>query len=157
MPAEELHMKWMAAAIDEAQKASGLGEVPVGAVVVLDNAIIGRGHNLRETTRDPTAHAEIIALREACSYTGSWRLENADIYVTVEPCPMCAGALVNARISGLVFGCRDPKAGAVRSLYGLVEDGRLNHRVSVIEGVLAEECGRIMSDFFAGLRRRRDQ
>jgi len=157
MPAEETHIKWMTAAIEEARTASGLGEVPVGAVVVLENTVIGRGHNLRETTSDPTAHAEIIAIRDACSYTGSWRLENADIYVTVEPCPMCAGALVNARISKLVFGCRDSKAGAVRSLYALAEDGRLNHRITVTEGVLADECGRIMSDFFAGLRSRRDQ
>jgi len=143
----------MRLALDEASAAARAGEVPVGAVVV-DSAgdVIGRGRNRRETDGDPTAHAEILALREAAARTGSWRLPEATIFVTLEPCPMCAGALVNARIGRAVYGSDDPKAGALRSLYALGADARLNHRFAVTPGVLASECAGLLSDFFAALR-----
>lgn len=144
---------WMRLAIDEAVAAMESGDVPVGCVVVLGGEVIGRGRNRREADQDPTAHAEMIALREASRKLGTWRLEGAVVYATLEPCPMCAGALVNARVGRLVFGCRDPKGGAVRSLFRLVDDARLNHRMAVREGVLAEPCGRLLSSFFADLRR----
>jgi tRNA(adenine34) deaminase len=145
----------MREALVEAAKAQTRGEVPVGAVAVLDGAVIGRGHNLRETSRDPSAHAELTAMRAAAAYLGSWRLVNVDIYVTLEPCPMCAGALVNARVQRLFYGADDPKAGAVRSLYQLVEDARLNHRVEVVSGILADDCGAVLRAFFANIRRKR--
>jgi tRNA(adenine34) deaminase len=144
----------MRLALLEAERGADLGEVPVGAVAVKDGAILGVGHNLRETTRDPTAHAEMMALRQAARSLGAWRLEGVSLYVTLEPCAMCAGALVLARVDRLVMGARDPKAGAVRSLMNLVQDPRLNHRMEVVEGVLAEECGKVMSEFF---RRRRER
>ncbi|MBU1238492.1 tRNA adenosine(34) deaminase TadA [Myxococcota bacterium] len=142
----------MKEALSEALLAREKGEVPVGAVVVKDNHIIARGHNLRETLQDPSAHAEIIALREAGRVLGSWNLQGLDLYVTLEPCPMCAGAIVNSRISTVVFGARDPKAGAVRTLFALCEDPRLNHRVTVVEGISRDESARLLSDFFASLR-----
>jgi len=148
--------RWMRLALEEAEAAARAGEVPIGAVVVLEGKVVGRGHNLREGMRDPTAHAEIMALRDAGTVTGSWRLDGAGLFVTVEPCPMCAGALVNARIRRLVFGCRDPKAGAVRTLYRLTEDSRLNHRIEVAEGVLEEASAALVSDFFNRLRKGRD-
>jgi tRNA(adenine34) deaminase len=144
--------EWMRAALAEANKASSLGEVPVGAVVVLRGAVIGRGSNARESAHDPTAHAEVLAIREAATAIGDWRLEETCLYVTQEPCPMCAGAIVNARIPRVVFGCDNPKAGAVRTLYRLLEDSRLNHRVEVVRGVLGEECGSLMTSFFKKLR-----
>src|SRR5262245_46773873 len=119
--------QWMREAIAEADKARTIEEVPVGAVVVLDGKIVGRGYNRRETDRDPTGHAEMIAIRRAAVAVGGWRLSGADLYVTQEPCPMCAGAIVNARVSRLIYGCDNPKAGAVRTLYRLLEDTRLNH------------------------------
>jgi tRNA(adenine34) deaminase len=145
--------EYMRLALDEASEAARAGDVPVGAVVV-DSAgdVIGRGRNRREADDDPTAHAEIIALREAAARTGSWRLPDATVFVTLEPCPMCAGALVNARIGRAVYGCDDPKAGALRTLYALGGDARLNHRFAVIPGVLAPACARLLSDFFAALR-----
>jgi tRNA(adenine34) deaminase len=145
---------FMRAAIDEARAAAALDEVPVGAVVVAADAgtVIGRGGNRRESAADPTAHAELLAIREAARAVGNWRLEGATLYVTQEPCPMCAGAIVNARVARLVYGCANPKAGAVRTLYQLVEDPRLNHRVTVAGGVLADECGALLSSFFARLR-----
>jgi tRNA(adenine34) deaminase len=146
---------FMAEALAEAAKAQARGEVPIGAVAVLDGQIIGRGHNLRETARDPSAHAELIAMRAAAAYLSSWRLVRVSIYVTLEPCPMCAGALVNSRVARLVYGADDPKAGAVRTLYTLCEDRRLNHRVEVVPHVLAEECGRVLTAFFEGIRSRR--
>jgi tRNA(adenine34) deaminase len=146
---------YMREALAEAEKARARGEVPVGAVAVLSGKIIGRGHNLRETARDPSAHAELTAMRAAAAYLGSWRLVGVDIYVTLEPCPMCAGALVNARVSRLLYGADDPKAGAVRTLYQLASDVRLNHRVEVISGVLAEDCAAPLRDFFAQIRRKR--
>jgi tRNA(adenine34) deaminase len=141
----------MQEAIAEAEKAAALGEVPVGCVVVVDGRIVGRGGNRRESAADPTAHAEILAIRQAAQAVGNWRIPGT-LYVTQEPCPMCAGALVNARIERLVFGCDNPKAGAVKTLYQLVEDPRLNHRMTVTGGVLAERCGALLSDFFKKLR-----
>jgi tRNA(adenine34) deaminase len=144
--------QYMRAAIAEAQAAAAIGEVPVGAVIVVDGAIIGRGGNRRESAGDPTAHAEILAIREASIAVGGWRLVGATLYVTQEPCPMCAGAIVNARIERVVFGCDNPKAGAVRTLYQLLEDPRLNHRVLVEQSPLAAECGALLTDFFVKLR-----
>ena len=145
---------WMREAIIEARKALAADEVPIGAVVVHvpTGRIVGRGHNRRENDHDPTAHAEIIALREAARETGHWRLLDCVLVVTLEPCAMCAGAAVNARIPRLVYGCADPKAGAVRTLYRLCEDDRLNHRVAVEEGVLAEECAELLRGFFRAQR-----
>jgi len=143
---------WMTHALDEARAAAAHGDVPVGAVIVRDGAIVGRGRNRRELDRDPTAHAEVMALREAARAIGHWRVE-ATLYVTQEPCPMCAGALVNARVSRLVFGCLNPKAGAVQSLYSIVTDARLNHRMEVRGEVLATECAAVLKDFFAELRK----
>jgi tRNA(adenine34) deaminase len=143
---------WMGLALDEARSAAVAGDVPVGAVVVLGGRIVGRGRNRREVDRDPTAHAEIVALRDASRALGQWRVEGT-IFVTQEPCPMCAGALVNARIVRLVFGCRNPKAGAVVSLFELVNDPRLNHRLEVAGGVRADECAAALQEFFARLRR----
>jgi tRNA(adenine34) deaminase len=138
----------MREALAEARKAFAKDEVPVGAVVVKDGRVIGRGHNLRETLKDPTAHAEIIALREAAGEVGSWRLNGTTVYVTLEPCPMCAGALVLARIERLVFGAYDPKAGAVASLMGILSDERLNHQVEYTGGVLAKESQDLLREFF---------
>ena len=144
--------EYMHEALLEGEAAGRLGEVPVGAVVVVGGTILGRGGNRRESAKDPTAHAEILALREAALAVGGWRLVGATLYVTQEPCPMCAGALVNARVERLVYGCDNPKAGAVRTLYQLVEDPRLNHRVAVTPGVLASECSALLSNFFKALR-----
>jgi tRNA(adenine34) deaminase len=140
--------EWMVEAIREARKARDLDEVPVGAVVVHEGRVIGRGHNLRERLRDPTAHAEMIALTAAAEALGTWRLTGATIYVTLEPCPMCAGALVNARIDRLVYGATDPKAGACGTLYDIPRDRRLNHRFDVVNGVLAEEAGGLLTSYF---------
>ena len=143
----------MAEALAEARLAGAEGEVPIGAVVVADGRIVGRGRNARERLNDPTAHAEILALHEASKELGRWRLSGATIYATLEPCPMCAGALVNARIDRLVYGVADPKAGAVDTLFDLVRDARLNHRVQVESGILAEECGEILRQFFRERRK----
>ena len=143
---------YMGVALDEAQKAYRLGEVPIGAVVVRHGEIIGRGHNMREKWNDPTAHAEMIAIREACEQAGGWRLTESALYVTIEPCPMCAGAMVLARLPRLVYGARDPKGGAVDSLFDLVRREELNHRVEVTAGILEEECRAIMQKFFQELR-----
>ena len=158
----------MRLALNEAAEAAMLGEVPVGAAILLDGVLLSAAGNRRESLRDPTAHAEILALRQAArldirpsnhaepqsggSRAGSWRLCDATLYVTQEPCPMCAGALVNARIRRLVFGCLNPKAGSVRTLYRIVEDPRFNHRVEVCEGVLADECAAMLKGFFSALR-----
>ncbi len=143
----------MRLALEEARAAAEAGEVPVGAVVERDGRILARAHNMRETAADPTAHAEILALRSAAALLGTWRLEGATVVVTLEPCPMCAGALVNARVQRLVYGCPDPKAGAVYSLYNVVCDPRLNHEVEVVDGVLGEECAAVLGDFFKQRRR----
>jgi tRNA(adenine34) deaminase len=144
--------QWMSLALDEARAAAAAGDVPVGAVVAVGDRIVGRGRNRREADRDPTAHAEIVALREAAQALGQWRVEGT-LVVTQEPCPMCAGALVNARVVRLVYGCPNPKAGAVTTLYRLVSDPRLNHRVAVTAGVLADACAALLQEFFAELRR----
>lgn len=144
----------MAAAIEQAKLAERIGEVPIGCVIVHDptGQIIATGHNLRQTDHDPTAHAEIIALRAAGRQTGHWRLIDCTLYVTLEPCPMCAGAIVSARIPRLVYGCDDPKAGAVRTLFNLCQDARLNHRVEVTAGVMAADCAALLTDFFKAQR-----
>jgi len=142
----------MDAALDEAAAALEHGDVPIGAVVLQGGAIIARRHNERELSGDPTAHAEILALRDAARAAGSWRLDDTTLVVTVEPCPMCAGALVAARVGRVVFGASDPKAGACGSLYNLVADPRLNHEVAVTYGVRADECAALITKFFADLR-----
>jgi tRNA(adenine34) deaminase len=140
--------QFMRKAMDAALIAQENGDVPIGAVVVCRNQIIGRAWNQREQLHDPTAHAEIIALTQAASFIGSWRLHGCTIYVTLEPCPMCAGALVLGRLDRLVYGCPDPKTGACGSLYDIVRDERLNHRLEVTAGVLADDCARLLQDFF---------
>ena len=140
--------EFMRAALVEAEKALALGEVPVGAVLVAGGEIIGRGHNRREADADPTSHAEVLALREGARRRRHWRLHGATLYVTLEPCPMCAGALVNARVDRLVFGAADPKAGAAGTLFNLVCDARLNHRLEVTGGVLAGEAAELLRNFF---------
>jgi tRNA(adenine34) deaminase len=146
--------RWMREAIGLASAAARAGEVPIGCVVVHDptGRVIGRGYNRRETDRDPTAHAEILAMREAGEALGHWRLVDCTLVVTLEPCPMCAGAVVNARVPRLVYGCDDPKAGAVNTLFQLCSDPRLNHRVEVASGVLAEECAELLRSFFRAQR-----
>jgi tRNA(adenine34) deaminase len=143
---------YMQLALDEAKAAAAADEAPIGAVIVQGDRVLARARNEREALRDPTAHAEMIAITQAAAALGNWRLEGCTLYVTLEPCPMCAGAIVQARIPRVVYGALDPKAGAVRSLYRLLEDSRLNHRAEVVEGVLGEECGRLLTEFFQGKR-----
>jgi tRNA(adenine34) deaminase len=142
---------WMGEAIAEAKLAEAHEDVPVGAVVVIEGGAIGRGHNRREIDADPTAHAELLALRAAAKSLGHWRVEGT-LYVTQEPCPMCAGAVVNARVARVVYGCANPKAGAIDTLFQLASDARLNHRVDITRGVRADECAQLLKDFFAALR-----
>jgi len=144
----------MQRALREAERAAELGEVPVGAVVVFGGQVVTAAHNVRETAHDPCGHAELLAVRRAAELMGRWRLWGCTVYVTLEPCAMCAGAMVNARVDRLVFGATDPKAGAVQSLYEICTDPRLNHRVEVISGVLAEPCGEILRRFFREKRAR---
>lgn len=144
---------FMRAALDEARRGAAADEVPVGAVVVLADEIVGRAHNAPIALVDPTAHAEILALREAATKVGNYRLTGATLYATVEPCAMCCGALVNARIARVVYGARDPKAGAVESLHRLLDDRRLNHRVEAVGGVLADESATVLREFFDRRRR----
>ncbi len=145
--------KFMLLAIEQAQIAGSVGEVPVGAVVAdKDNKVLAAAHNLRETNQDPTAHAEIVAVRQASENTGSWRMDGTTLYVTLEPCAMCMGAIVLARIRRLVFGARDPKAGAVFSVYNIGIDNKLNHSLEVIEGVYELECSNLLKDFFSTRR-----
>lgn len=153
--AEDKDSDWMAECLGEAAKAARLGEVPVGALVVHQGTVIGRGYNLRESSNDPTSHAEMIAIRQAAATLDSWRLLDCTLYVTLEPCVMCMGAIILARIPRLVFGCRDPRAGAVGSIYDLSRDQRFNHQVTVTEGVLGEVCSEILSNFFRKLREER--
>lgn len=148
------HSIYMQEALKEAKKAYLLKEVPVGAVVVMDGKIIGRGHNLRENLQDSTAHAEILAMQQASKFVGSWRLNNCTLYVTLEPCPMCAGAMVQFRIKALVYGAKDPKSGAVDSLMDLVRDCRLNHQIEVFSGIEEDECSLILKKFFKELRQK---
>ncbi|MDZ4694668.1 MAG: tRNA adenosine(34) deaminase TadA [Deltaproteobacteria bacterium] len=144
---------YMRLALQQAEEAARRGEVPVGAVVVRYDEVLATGFNEREQSSDPTAHAELLALRRAAVASNSWRLIDADLYVTLEPCPMCAGAIVNARIKRVFYGCADPKAGAARTLFSLLEDARLNHRVQVVPGVLANESADLLKAFFARLRK----
>ena len=150
----ELDSFYMQEALKEAALAEALAEVPIGAVIVHDGQIVGRGHNLRETSNDPTTHAEMIAIRQAAEKLDSWRLLDCTLYVTLEPCVMCMGAIILARIPHLVYGCRDPRVGAVGSIYNFAEDERFNHKVEVREGVLQEECSGQLSAFFKQLRKR---
>lgn len=152
-PRHPIHVHHMNLAIQEAQTAADEDEVPVGAVIVsLDHGIIASAHNQREQLQDPTAHAEMIALTQAAKSLNSWRLERCLLYVTLEPCPMCAGAIVQARLPFVIYGATDSKAGACHTLYQITNDARLNHRCQVIGGVLAEDCARLLSQFFAAKR-----
>jgi tRNA(adenine34) deaminase len=154
----ESHAHWMAEALALARHAAQIGEIPVGAIVVhhprdAQPHIIGKGFNRREAEDDPSAHAEIVAMREAGKTLGTWRLNDCTLYVTLEPCPMCAGAMVQGRVQRIVYGCTDPKAGAVDTLYQLCTDDRLNHRLEVVRGILAEDCAAILRAFFSDKRK----
>lgn len=151
----ERDRKFMLEAMEEAKKAKHLGEVPIGAVVVYKDEIIGRAHNLRETTQNAVTHAELMAIQQACETIGSWRLEETTLYVTLEPCPMCAGAILQSRVPRVVYGARDIKAGCVDSLYRLLNDSRFNHECEVTEGVLAEACSEMLTSFFRAIRERK--
>ena len=154
-PAHPFHIHHMELALEEAEVAAQEDEVPVGAVVVHpDRGVIGQAHNMREQLQDPTAHAEMIALTQAAAALKTWRLEKCILYVTLEPCPMCAGGIVQARLPLVVYGCTDPKAGACHTLYQITTDARLNHRAEVVGGVLADRCAAVLTDFF---RRKREQ
>jgi tRNA(adenine34) deaminase len=148
------HEDFMREALNEAAAAAALGEVPIGAVIVKDGAIVARAHNLRELAHDATAHAEVLAIRQAGQALGGWRLSDCTLYVTIEPCPMCAGALVQSRVDHVVFGARDPKAWADRSLPEIVQNPGLNHRMEVTDGILAEECSQVMKAFFRDRRKK---
>jgi tRNA(adenine34) deaminase len=152
--AQLTHKVWMDRAVAEAKRAARRDEVPVGAVVVRGGEVIASAHNLRESEQDPTAHAELLALRQAAAVLGSWRLEGCTLYVTLEPCTMCAGAIVLARLPALVYAAADPKAGAVGSLFDVARDPRLNHEVDVTSGVMAEECAALLTTFFRAKRAR---
>lgn len=149
---DEIDQHFMGRALELAQQAALADEVPVGALVVHQHQTIGAAANQRQMLRDPTAHAEMIAITQASSALGDWRLENCTLYVTLEPCPMCAGAILQARVPRVVFGASDPKAGAVSSLFQLLQDDRLNHRAEVVSGILADRCGQILTEFFASKR-----
>lgn len=153
----DIDSRYMQLAIGQAQIAEENGDVPIGAVIVYQNQIIGRAYNQREQLQDPTAHAEIIAITQAAAFLESWRLIDCTIYVTLEPCCMCAGALVLSRMKRLVYGCDDPKTGAVKSLYNIVQDTRLNHRLEVTSGILADECTAMLQAFFHRRRNENNQ
>jgi tRNA(adenine34) deaminase len=145
----------MKEAIKLAKKAEEIGEVPIGALIVHEDKIIGTGYNLRETNQRSTDHAEIIAINEACEKLGTWRLEDSTLYVTLEPCPMCAGAIVQSRIKRVVFGANDPKGGCVGTIYNLLNEDKFNHKSLITSGVLADECGDLLSGFFKELRNKK--
>lgn len=151
----QTHLLFMEEAIIEAEKAAAIGEVPIGAVVVHDGQIIGRGHNLRESNDDPTAHAEIYALRDAGQTLGSWRLSHCTLYVTMEPCPMCCGALINSRIDTVVYGATEPKFGSAGSQLNLLQFPGFNHNVHIIGPILQERCSSLMKNFFSQLRKQK--
>ncbi len=154
MPADaRKHEHYMQLAIEQARQAEAAGDVPVGAVIVRDGQLVAAAHNQREQLGDPTAHAEMIAITQAAEAVGSWRLTGCTLYVTLEPCPMCAGAILQARLPQLIYGAADPKAGAVETLYRLLADPRMNHQTEVLAGLLGAECGKLLSDFFAEQRR----
>ncbi|ASS67750.1 MULTISPECIES: tRNA adenosine(34) deaminase TadA [unclassified Paenibacillus] len=152
---QEEDERWMREAIAEARKAEAIGEVPIGAVIVHEGKIIGRGHNLRESLPDSTAHAEMLAIREASRSLAAWRLLDCTLYVTLEPCPMCAGALVQSRVKRVVYGAPDPKAGCAGTLMNLLDEPRFNHEAELTSGVLQEECASLLTDFFRRLRKSR--
>ncbi|OAB43613.1 tRNA adenosine(34) deaminase TadA [Paenibacillus glacialis] len=147
-----VHEHWMRQAVLLAQEAENLGEVPIGAIIVRGDDIIGRGYNLREQTMDPTAHAEMIAIRDASQQLDAWRLLECRLYVTLEPCPMCAGAIVQSRVPQVIYGTTDPKAGCAGTLMNLLQEPRFNHRTDVISDVLQEECSQLLTNFFRRLR-----
>ena len=147
--------QFMQAAIDEANQARIIGEVPIGAVIVYNGEIIGRGHNIREHAQDATLHAEILAIQEACMVAKSWRLEETAIFVTLEPCPMCAGAIINSRIPNVYFGASDPKAGVTGTLMNLLTDTRFNHQAQVTGGIREAECAALLQTFFKAIRAKR--
>jgi len=153
-PDDQQHERFMRMALREAERAMEAGEVPVGCVIVHEGQVIGKGHNQRETLQDPTAHAEIIAITAAAAHLGSWRLEKTRMYVTLEPCPMCAGAIILSRIAEVYFGAKDPKAGACGSMLNLLEDSRFNHQPILHQGLLEAECGSILTSFFRDIRLR---
>ncbi|MDQ1143369.1 tRNA(adenine34) deaminase [Bacillus sp. SORGH_AS 510] len=146
---------YMKEAIKEAQKAEELNEVPIGAVIVVGDKIISRAHNLREREQSAVAHAELLAIEQACREIGSWRLEDATLYVTLEPCPMCSGAIILSRVKRVVYGASDPKGGCAGTLMNLLQDARFNHQSEISRGVLEAECGQLLSDFFRGIRERK--
>ncbi|WNS75520.1 tRNA adenosine(34) deaminase TadA [Bacillus sp. DTU_2020_1000418_1_SI_GHA_SEK_038] len=146
---------YMQEAIKEAKKAEQIKEVPIGAIIVLNGEIIARAHNLRESNQNAISHAELLAIDKACQQLGTWRLENAILYVTLEPCPMCAGAIILSRIKKVVYGAKDPKGGCAGTFMNLLQDERFNHQSEVVTGVLEEECGELLSSFFRNLRDRR--
>lgn len=148
-----MHEYYMSLALEEARKAFMLDEVPVGAVIVKNDIVISKGHNLRETMKNALSHAEIIAIEKACRTLGGWRLLGCDLYATLEPCSMCTGAAVNARINRIIYGASDQKSGACGSIYNIANDERLNHRIEVIPGILEEECREILQDFFRRKRK----
>ncbi|WP_335872920.1 tRNA adenosine(34) deaminase TadA [Bacillus sp. 2205SS5-2] len=147
--------EYMRIAILEAKKAEKIDEVPIGAVVVIDGKIISSAYNLREKTQNAVKHAELIAIEKACEVMGTWRLERAELYVTLEPCPMCSGAILLSRVERVVYGAKDPKAGCAGSLMNLLTDGRFNHQCEVKSGILEEECGMLLSHFFRELRKKK--
>ncbi|WP_459503906.1 tRNA adenosine(34) deaminase TadA [Bacillus sp. C1] len=153
----EQDMYFMQLAIEEAKKAEEIQEVPIGAVIVLDGEVISAAHNLRETEQRSIAHAELLAIDEACKKLGTWRLENATLYVTLEPCPMCAGGIVLSRVKRVVYGANDPKAGCAGTLMNLLTEERFNHRCEVVSGVMEEECGALLTNFFKELRKKRKE
>lgn len=146
---------YMWQAIQEAKKAREMNEVPIGAVIVLDQEVIATAHNVRESSQNAVAHAELLAIEKACEKLGTWRLEEAELYVTLEPCPMCSGAILLSRVKKVIYGAPDPKAGCAGTLMNLLEDERFNHQCEVVSGVLAEPCGQLLTDFFREIRERR--
>lgn len=148
---------FMKLAIEEAKKAEQLGEVPIGAVIVKNNEVVASAHNLRETTKNAVTHAELLAIEKACEVMGSWRLEETTLYVTLEPCPMCSGAILLSRIDRVVYGAIDPKAGCAGTLMNLLDDSRFNHRCEVVSGILAVECGMLLTTFFRNLRQKKKE
>ncbi|MFT8322097.1 MAG: tRNA adenosine(34) deaminase TadA [Bacillus sp. (in: firmicutes)] len=157
MNKEEEHSFYMTLAIKEAKKAAAINEVPIGAVIVQGGKILAAAHNLRETEQSAVAHAELIAIEKACKKAGTWRLEDAVLYVTLEPCAMCSGAIILSRIAKVVYGAVDPKGGCAGTFMNLLQDNRFNHQSEVISGILADECGQLLSDFFRELRSRKKE
>lgn len=152
---ENREEKWMRVAIEEALKAKEINEVPIGAVIVYRDEIIARAHNLRETKQNAVAHAELLAIEKACEVLGSWRLEDAELYVTLEPCPMCSGAIILSRIKKVIYGASDPKSGCAGTLMNLLQDERFNHQTEVQKGVLQDECSELLTTFFREIRERK--